>query len=160
MKSGWNCVTRSVAFIGIFPSSLPQPTSKDLKTPFNIQHLFLSSLCNNVEKIKRLNVVRGEGNKLDFSIKIQITHLRYESGIFHLRSLWNWDILYWWIKWPITLIFPSFDILKKRINNLFSFQMLYLHGLPRLLHGIKRWLEAITFKLLLCECCRGVQIIE
>ena len=55
------------------------------------------------------------------------------------------------------LIFLSFVILKKRINNLFSLQMLYLYGLPRLLHGIKRWLEAITFKLLLCECCRGLK---
>ena len=90
-----NCVTRSVAFIGIFPSSLPQPSSKDLNTPFNILHLFLSSLFN----------IRGEGKKtercvqtrqLDFSIKIQMKQLRNETGMFHLRSLWNWDILYWW----------------------------------------------------------------
>ena len=81
-----NCVTGSVAFIGIFPSSLPQPSPKDLKTPFNIPHLFLSSLFN----------IRGEDKKtercaqtrqLDFSIKIQMKQLRNETGMFHLRSL-------------------------------------------------------------------------
>ena len=79
-------LTRSVALIGIFPSSLPQPTSKDLKTPFNILHLFLSSLFNNREEDK--NTERcAQRRQLDFSIKIQMKQLRNESGMFHLRSL-------------------------------------------------------------------------
>ena len=60
-------VTRSVTLIGIFPSSLPQPTSKDLKTPFNIQHPFHSSPFNNRGEDKKTERC-AQTRQLDFSI--------------------------------------------------------------------------------------------